>query len=83
VPAVLAFRSRPRPGLAEVALSALVASPFGLAAAAGVRALEDHWDENLTLPWDAGLVPPYLTAAFAAFGVVAALQWARRRSLSS
>ena len=80
VPAALALRARPRRGVAEAALCALTALPLALVSGAIVRALEDRWGENLSLPWDAGLVPAYGSAMLAALGVVGALSWARRRA---
>ena len=72
-----AVRSRSSVVVLEALLCALAAVPLALVAAATVRAIEG--DTPLELPWDAGLVEPYVAAALSTLALVGAAQFLRRR----
>lgn len=83
-----AYRRAHRTALgAEAALCAAAALPPALLAGAVVRAYQLRaWEQNalepVTLPWDAGLVAPWLSAAGSALALGTMLVWLRRARLA-
>jgi hypothetical protein len=80
LPAVFAYRrGRTAAPWAQAPLGVASALPLAFAAAAAVRWYElDRW-EPLTLPWDAGLVAPWVSAALSALALGTILVFLRRR----